>query len=507
MTGDAWKVRLAGALAVAALAACSDKAPAVTAADAMVEASADAVVEASVDAVVEASVDAAVEASVDAVVEASVDASVDAVVEASVDAMVEASVDTMVEASVDAAVEASVDAMVEASVDATPDATGDTATDATCATGQTACGGACVDLMTAPSNCGACGVVCRSGILCIAGVCMAGCRTGLTECGGVCRDFMTDDSNCGACGRACPTGQMCSMGVCAITCGPGLTVCSGACVNTQTDNAHCGMCGNACPAVASGTSACTAGACRITCATGAGDCDMMAANGCEARLASDPRNCGGCGVVCAAGSLCAGGACVTPGSTPASAGTSCLNLRSLGVTVTGAYWVNPGSGPVRVWCEMVRGGGGFMLVARLAGSGDMPPWDFDLQPNRSSGTYVPDLSVDANFYMNWSAFSYSEFLFSTVDRAVWLVTNKSNFDVIYANDPRVVSASSGSASPTSYRWYNRGPINPEDPWVSVDDHVGQILYGEASWPGCSGTCGVPHHTTKNTHGGVGVYVR
>ena len=34
------------------------------------------------------------------------------------------------------------------------------------------------------------------------------------------------------------------------------------------------------------------------CAPGAADCNNNLADGCEVRIDSDPRNCGGCGVVC-----------------------------------------------------------------------------------------------------------------------------------------------------------------------------------------------------------------
>jgi VCBS repeat protein len=44
------------------------------------------------------------------------------------------------------------------------------------------------------------------------------------------------------------------------------------------------------------------GSCHITaCDMGFGDCDVRAENGCEVALATDPRNCGGCGNACAAG--------------------------------------------------------------------------------------------------------------------------------------------------------------------------------------------------------------
>ncbi len=50
-------------------------------------------------------------------------------------------------------------------------------------------------------------------------------------------------------------------------------------------------------------------ACKLSCNAGYGDCDKGAGNGCEAKLASDPNNCGGCGKSCG-GEACVNGACV-----------------------------------------------------------------------------------------------------------------------------------------------------------------------------------------------------
>lgn len=47
------------------------------------------------------------------------------------------------------------------------------------------------------------------------------------------------------------------------------------------------------------------------CSAGVSNCDGEVANGCETRTSYDSANCGGCGVVCAAGAVCGGGACLT----------------------------------------------------------------------------------------------------------------------------------------------------------------------------------------------------
>jgi uncharacterized repeat protein (TIGR01451 family) len=83
-----------------------------------------------------------------------------------------------------------------------------------------------------------------------------------------------------------------------------------------SDPLNCGVCGNAC-ALPHAASGCYEGGCIIdVCDTGWADCDLSHASGCEfdaSRFATDPLNCGGCGVVCSlfqAVSGCSGGGCV-----------------------------------------------------------------------------------------------------------------------------------------------------------------------------------------------------
>ncbi len=135
------------------------------------------------------------------------------------------------------------------------------AAQAVCADGQTDCGGVCVDLLTDLNNCGLCGAVCESGLVavaCIAGECVrTSCPAALTTCGDDpnlpyeehCFDLSSDPSNCGACGNACASG-VCSGGVCAPAagevCAEGQADCGGVCVDTCCDNNNCGACGNVC---------------------------------------------------------------------------------------------------------------------------------------------------------------------------------------------------------------------------------------------------------------------
>jgi hypothetical protein len=57
-----------------------------------------------------------------------------------------------------------------------------------CATG-TACGNLCVDLKTAPDNCGSCGKTCRTDQVCVNSSCT--CDTGIMFCGASCAQCLT----------------------------------------------------------------------------------------------------------------------------------------------------------------------------------------------------------------------------------------------------------------------------------------------------------------------------
>jgi hypothetical protein len=182
-----------------------------------------------------------------------------------------------------------------------------------CTAGLAACSGACVDKTKDPNNCGACGAVCDTGLVCSNGKCAISCDGGM-KCGNSCYDITADPLNCGACGAKCPAGQVCNNGSCALACAGGTVKCGTACVDTKVDPSNCGSCGTQCGA----GRVCANGQCAFTCAAGLIACGLADAGSDAgddagaaycANTASDNRNCGGCGKKCDPGQTCDNGAC------------------------------------------------------------------------------------------------------------------------------------------------------------------------------------------------------
>jgi len=121
--------------------------------------------------------------------------------------------------------------------------------------------------------------------------------------------------DCGAYAGAQPR---CTDGVCGFRCEAGRGDCDGLAANgCEVDLAaavdHCGRCDNRCPAAPNGTARCASGACDIQCEGSRRDCDGDRSNGCEADIGGDARNCGACGRACPGASnatgICADGVC------------------------------------------------------------------------------------------------------------------------------------------------------------------------------------------------------
>jgi hypothetical protein len=180
-----------------------------------------------------------------------------------------------------------------------------------------------------PQNCGACGVTCAAGQLCLNGLCddaVVSCdstkngalcsRSGAAGlcCFGSCVDTLTDPANCYGCGFTCGSGFGCSGGNCTpyecddslcpagTRCGPVDTPC----LRTSCDESVVDV---ACLGTYDAGGGYLGGCC------GGSDCiDWV----------NDPMNCGGCEVTCPDGLFCGLGQClVVPDCASASPGVLC----------------------------------------------------------------------------------------------------------------------------------------------------------------------------------------
>lgn len=178
----------------------------------------------------------------------------------------------------------------------------------------------CETSLSSASSCGSCNGTCGAAAPNCAPVggtfqCTTGCSADAPLlCGKQCTDPLTSAAHCGSCNVACPVPAhgkaSCTGGVCGFSCDALFHACPNGTCGGDTDTATCGPTCVACPVVVGAVSACQAGHCAFTCSPGMADCDGVAATGCEAVLASDPKNCGACGIVCA--TTCKKGKCDPP---------------------------------------------------------------------------------------------------------------------------------------------------------------------------------------------------
>jgi formylglycine-generating enzyme required for sulfatase activity len=184
--------------------------------------------------------------------------------------------------------------------------------------------------------------------------------------------------------------SVCTDGVCMMTtCAAGLGDCdrmaaNGCETNLGTSAMHCGRCGNAC-SLAHARTSCAGGACAIdACESGYANCDGDASNGCETETNTSVTNCGACGRMCPAGRWCAAGVCSTA-----------LSQRSCMVPST------PGCGVVMI------AGGTFTMGAPSCAEVSTPDCGQDSAPQQAS-VGVGDFALDAyevtvaRFNMYWA---------------------------------------------------------------------------------------------------------
>jgi hypothetical protein len=187
-----------------------------------------------------------------------------------------------------------------------------------------------ISTSTDTNNCGGCGAVCNeanASSVCNGGVCGIGtCNAGFADCDNNpsdgCEINITDDpNNCSSCHAVCSLPNAiagCASSQCTVVvCNGGFGNCDGIAANgcetvTSTNPSDCGSCGHVC-SLPHANSGCAAGACTVgTCQTGYADCDGLPGDGCEIDTQTDPNNCGGCGHVC-----------VTPNGVPGCSAGQC----------------------------------------------------------------------------------------------------------------------------------------------------------------------------------------
>jgi hypothetical protein len=183
----------------------------------------------------------------------------------------------------------------------------------------------CEGDLSRPQTCGACNAVCPPAAPMCAPAggsfqCGAGCPPAAPLlCGLECVDPQTSPNHCGVCNNKCPevanATASCTAGTCGFTCQPNYKKCPDKCA-LPNDPAACGPNCVVCPAPTNAQATCAMDACAFTCNMGFGNCNLNAADGCEANLATDPLNCNACGNACPANHTCNAGVCQPPPPPP-----------------------------------------------------------------------------------------------------------------------------------------------------------------------------------------------
>jgi hypothetical protein len=200
-----------------------------------------------------------------------------------------------------------------------------------------------INTNTSSKNCGVCDKKCAADVgysaYCTGAKCgQTMCPAGKGDCNGdqsdACEINLTNDvNNCGDCGHVCEANNAkvaCVNSQCVITsCVGSYADCNkatvdgfkdGCEVDTNVSTSNCGACGTAC-SISNGTPKCDTGSCEVNSCSGTfRDCDGDPKTGCEINIATNTKNCGGCGTMgsdCGskyanASSTCAGSACTTP---------------------------------------------------------------------------------------------------------------------------------------------------------------------------------------------------
>jgi len=170
------------------------------------------------------------------------------------------------------------------------------------------------------------------------GQCVPSCDAGWKSCdqvpGNGCETDVRTTGNCGDCGVTCSfanAAATCSEGRCQLDkCNSGYGDCNDeardGCEARLNSNAHCAACGRACSELPHASASCSSGSCQVTgCAPGYGNCDGLAANGCEVDLNSNSQHCSGCNQPCPSGLSCRSGRCTCTKDSDCRNGRRCCN--------------------------------------------------------------------------------------------------------------------------------------------------------------------------------------
>ncbi len=191
-----------------------------------------------------------------------------------------------------------------------------------------------------------------------------GCATGETDCGGTCVDTQSNAQYCGDCDTSCASGEVCNEGQCDSSCASGLEQCGNDCVDTQTSLADCGGCGMAC-APPNAVGACVSGECAVdSCTSGFTDDDGNPTNGCEVAPAAGTG--GGAGRGSGGTGGAGGSSAATGGSGGSSAATGGSGGSNGGAAGSGTGGSRSGAGGVAANAAQSKdeGGCGCEVVGR-----------------------------------------------------------------------------------------------------------------------------------------------
>ncbi|MCA9594708.1 MAG: hypothetical protein KC776_15415 [Myxococcales bacterium] len=164
-----------------------------------------------------------------------------------------------------------------------------------------------------------------------------GCSAGEKDCGGVCvkqdLEHGCGESSCSPCAvpnatAKCDPSGSCGFSTCNVDFGDCDGLAANGCeVNLLADPKNCGSCDKVCNGT-NQTPVCNQGSCEMSCTTGFGDCNVSATDGCETDLQSDATNCGFCLNACPTGQVCQEGKCTTNCTPPfTQCGDSCVEVN------------------------------------------------------------------------------------------------------------------------------------------------------------------------------------